>query len=77
MRLLQGQERVRLSFRLRTGSARMLEDKKICRMVGDEMCDSRVGEDVAHFLMGCGEFERDGLVLLDDVCRIGDQRVVG
>ena len=34
------------------------------------MCASRVGEDVAHFLIGCGEFERDQLVLLDDVCRI-------
>ena len=33
------------------------------------MCDSGVGEDVA-FLVGCGEFERDRLVLLDDVCRI-------
>ena len=41
------------------------------------MCDSRVGDDVAHFLVGW-EFERDWLVLLDDVCRIvGDQRVVG
>ena len=28
------------------------------------------GEDVAHFLVSCGEFERYGLVLLDDVCRI-------
>ena len=30
-------------------------------MVSDErceMCDSGVGEDVAHFLVGCGEFER-------------------
>ena len=34
------------------------------------MCDSGVGEDIAHFLVGCGEFERDGLVLLEDVCRI-------
>ena len=24
---------------------------------------------MAHFLVVCGEFERDGLVLLDDVCR--------
>ena len=28
------------------------------------MCDSGVGEDVAPFLVGCGGFERDGLVLL-------------
>ena len=34
------------------------------------MCDSGVGEDMAHFLVGCGEFKRDGPVLLDDVCRI-------
>ena len=42
-------------------------------MVSDEwyvICDSGVGEDVAHFLVGCVEFERDWLVLLDDVCRI-------
>ena len=25
---------------------------------------------MAHFLVGCGEFERDRLMLLDDVCRI-------
>ena len=29
-----------------------------------------VGEDVAHFLVGCGEFERNRLVLLFEVCRI-------
>ena len=42
-------------------------------MVSDERCvmyDSRVGEDVVHFLVGCGEFERDRPMLLDDVCRI-------
>ena len=34
-------------------------------MVSDEryvMCDSSVGEDVAHFLVGCGEFKRERLV---------------
>ena len=44
-----------------------------CRMVSNKrcaMCGSGVGEDVAHFLMGCGEFEIYRLVLLDDVCRI-------
>ena len=48
----------------------MLEDEKRCRMVSDKrcvMCDSGVGEDVAHFLLGCGKFARDRLVLLDDV----------
>ena len=41
-------------------------------MVSDERCDvySIVGNDVGHFLVGCGEFERDRLVLLDDVYRI-------
>ena len=34
------------------------------------MCDSGVGEGVAHFLLSCGLFERDRLVLLDDVYRI-------
>ncbi len=34
------------------------------------ICDSRVGEEMVHFLIGCGEFERDSQVLLDDVCRI-------
>ena len=43
------------------------------RMVSDEWCvecDSRLWEDVAHFLMGLGEFERDRQMLLEDVCRI-------
>ena len=26
-------------------------------------CTRRVGEDVAHFLIGCGKFERDQLAL--------------
>ena len=66
MRLVQGQESVRLLFRLRTGSAG-LEDKKRCRMVSDEryvICDSGAGEDVNHFLVGCGKFERERLVVL-------------
>ena len=57
VRLVQGQESVWLLFRLRTGSAGLLEDKKRCRMLSDErcvMCDGGVGEDVAHFLVGCG-----------------------
>ena len=29
---------------------------------------------VAYFLVGCGEFERDQQVLLDDVCRIVGRR---
>ena len=49
---------MRLLFRLRTGSAGLLEDKKICRVVSDGRCvmyDKGAGEDVAHFLVGCGE----------------------
>ena len=64
---------MRLLFRLRNGLAELLEDKKRCRMVSDDrcvMCDNRVGEDVAHFLVGCGEFERDWKMLLEDVGRI-------
>ena len=34
------------------------------------VCDSRVGEDVVHFLVGYVEYDRDRLVLLDDVCII-------
>ena len=31
------------------------------------MCDSGVGECLANLLVGCGGFERDRLVVLDDV----------
>ena len=50
VRLVQGEESVRLQFRLRPGSAGLLEDKKRCRRVSDEryvMCASRGG---------CGSF---------------------
>ena len=70
MRSVQDQESVRLLFRLRTGSAGLLEYKKCCRIVSDErcvMCDSGEGAKVAHFLVGSGGFERDRQVLLDDV----------
>ena len=72
VRSVQGQESVKLLFRLRTDSAGLLEDKKRWEMISDERCvmrDSRVGEDVADFLAGCGKLATDGLVLLDDVCR--------
>ena len=35
---VQGQEVVRLLFRLRTSSAGLLEDKKRCEMITDERC---------------------------------------
>ena len=62
---------------MRSGSFGLLEDKKRCRMVSDEMCvmcDSRVGKDVDHFLVGCGEFKIDRQVLLDGVCIIVEGR---
>ena len=46
-------------------------------MVSDErcvMCNSRAEESVAHFPVGCEEFEKDRLVQLDDVCRILEAR---
>ena len=52
LRSVQGQEVVRLLFRLRTGSAELLEEKKKrCRIIIDArsvMCESSVGEDVEH-----------------------------
>ena len=42
---------MRLQFRLRTGSAGLLEDKKRCKMIIDErcvMCVSGAGENVEH-----------------------------
>ena len=38
VKLVQGQESVRLLFRQRTGSAGLLGDKKICRIVSYERC---------------------------------------
>ena len=46
---MQGEEVVRLLFRLSTSSAGLLEDKKRCEMIIDErsvMCESGEGEDV-------------------------------
>ena len=51
---VQGQEVVRLLFRLRTSSAGLLEDKKRCEMIIHEGCiiyESGEGEDVEHFLV--------------------------
>ena len=57
LRCVQGQEGVRRLFRLRTGSAGLLEDKNRCKMIIDErcvMCENCVGEDVEHLLVTCG-----------------------
>ena len=50
---------VRLRFRLRTGTAGLLVDKKRCGMHKDSrcvMCDSKEVEDLGHFLVDCEEF---------------------
>ena len=57
----------------------VFEDKKRCRMVSDErciMCDSGVGEDVIHFLPGCGEFERDQQVRWIMCAKLWEQSVI-
>jgi len=54
-----GHEELRLRFRLRTGSAGLLEDNKWCRMCTEDgcvLCDSGEVEDVKHFLVRCEEF---------------------
>ena len=51
-----------LRFRLRMVSAGLLGDKERCGMCKDgkyELCDEGVVEDVAHFLLHCGEFVGD------------------
>ena len=54
---MQGQVVVRLLFRLRTGSARLLEDTKKCKIMIDErcvMCENGAGEDVEQMLVTWG-----------------------
>ena len=63
VRSVQGQEVGRLLFRLRTGSAWLLEDKNRCKMVIDErcvMCESGAGEDVEHLLVTVGNLRGIG-----------------
>ena len=63
---------MRVLFRLRTGSAGLLEDKKRCKMITDERCvrcESSAG-DVGHLLVTYEEFESDQWVLADEVSRI-------
>ena len=72
MRSVQGQESVRLLFRLRTGIAGLLKDKKCDKRC--VMCDSGAEEDIAHFLVGCGEYQSFRLLLLGDVRRIAGSR---
>ena len=61
MRLVQGQEDARLLFRL--GLVQLDCWRMIRRDVSDERCvmsDSRVGEDVARFLVGCANLREIG-----------------
>ena len=61
LRSVQGQEVVRLLFRLRTDSAGLLR-KRRCKMIINErcvMCESGAGEEVEYILVACGEFVRD------------------
>ena len=51
---------MKLLFRLRTGSAGLLEDKKRCKLIIDEKCVMcGAGGDGEHLLVTCEEFERD------------------
>ena len=57
----------------------VFEDKKRCRMVSDErciMCESGTGEDVVHFLLECGEFERDQQVRWIKCAKLWGQSVI-
>ena len=54
---------MRLLFRLRTGSAGLLKDKKRCRMVSVGrcvICESRVGKDVLIFWWVVGNLREIG-----------------
>ena len=54
LRSVQDQEVFKLLFRLRTGSAGLLEDNMRCKMITDEcfvMCESGAGDDVEHLLV--------------------------
>ena len=63
----------KLLYRLRTGSAGLLEDRKKCKIIIEKrcvMCESGVGEDVEHVVVTCGEFGRDRCIVVDEVSRI-------
>ena len=70
VRLVQGQECMRKFCRMRTDSAGLLEDKKQYSNERCVICNNTIGEDVVHFLVVCGEFERDRHVMLEDVSGI-------
>ena len=60
-------------FKLKTDSAGLLEDKKICKMIIDErcvMCENGEGEDVEQLLVTLGEFVRDSWIIVDEMSRI-------
>ena len=49
---------MRLRFKLRTVSTRLLGVKERCGMCkdGSDLCDEGVVDDIVHFLLHCGEF---------------------
>ena len=61
---------VRLRFRLRTGSAGLLVDKKRCGMCEDMrcvLCDGGQVEDLGHFLVECEEFQMGRRAMISGV----------
>ena len=63
---------MKLRFQLRSNSAELFADKKICGMVEEDdsvVYDGGEVEDV-HFILECEEFEWDRWELLDRVRRI-------
>ncbi len=69
-RVAVGHEAARLRFRLRTGSAGLLQDKKRCRMCEDRrcvLCDRLEEEDVGHFVLRCEEFGQERRCLLQSI----------
>ena len=73
MKSVEDHEAVRLRFRLRSGSAGLLQEKKRCGLSGNDiclLCDSGEIEDVGHFLDSCVEFEGGRQIRLDELGRV-------
>ena len=69
VRSVQGQEGVRLLFRLRTGSAGLLEDNKRCETMRGVQRVLVVQGKMWSILVTCGELERDRWELANEVSR--------
>ena len=72
LRSVQGQEGVRLLFRLRTGSAGLLKDKKRSKIIIDEGCVICESGEEKMWSINCDMWgiEMDRCVLADEVSRI-------